>query len=75
MLIPGTTYPSPSWDCDLSVGPPQAMQPDPNFLGQQDLVDYGDLFFGLSLDSDMSSVDNTQYHDWQAVGVSMARPT
>ena len=74
-LIPGTTYLSPTMELNLSLGLPQISQPALNFLGQQNLADDGDLFLALSLNPDMSSVDNVLYHDWQAAGVSVPRPT
>jgi hypothetical protein len=70
MLVPGMTHSPISVEADLSLGLPPTMQPDPGFHGRQHLVDYGDLFFGLSLNPYLSPVDNREYHQWPAVAMS-----
>ena len=60
MLVPGTTHSPISAEADLSLGLPPTMQPDPGFHGRQHLVDYGDLFLGLSLNPYLSPFDNRE---------------
>jgi hypothetical protein len=73
MLVPGMTYSPISVEADLSLGLPPTMQPDPSFHGRQHLVDYGDLFLGLSLNPYLSPFDNTEYHQWPAVAMAATR--
>jgi hypothetical protein len=70
MLVPGMTHSPISVEADLSLGLPPTMQPDPGFHGRQHLVDYGDLFFGLSLNPYLSPCDNREYHQWPVVAMS-----
>lgn len=70
MLVPGMTHSPISVEADLSLGLPPTMQPDPGFHGRQHLVDYGDLFFGLSLNPYLSPFDNREYHQWPVVAMS-----
>jgi hypothetical protein len=73
MLVPGMTYSPISVEADLSLGLPPMMQPDPGFHGRQHLVDYGDLFLGLSLNPYLSPFDNTEYHQWPAMAMPATR--
>jgi hypothetical protein len=75
MLIPGKTYHSSPMQSDLSLGLPQTMQPNPNYIEQQHRGDYGDLFLGLSLNSYMSPSDNTPYHQWSDMVMPTPRST
>lgn len=73
MLVPGTTHSPISVEADLSLGLPPTMQQDPGLHGRQHLVDYGDLFFGLSLNPYLSTFDNREYPQWPAVAMSATR--
>jgi hypothetical protein len=73
MLVPGTTHSPISVEADLSLGLPPTMQPDPGFHSRQYVVDYGDLFLGLSLNPYLSPFDNREYHQWPAVAMSVTR--
>jgi len=75
MLVPGTIHSPISAEADLSFGLPPTMQPDPGFHGQQHLVDYGDIFLGLSLNPYLSPFDNREYHQWPAVAMPATRST
>jgi hypothetical protein len=73
MLIPGTTNPPFSMAPELSLGLPPTMQPDANYLEQQHLGNCGDLFFGISSNSNMLTFDNTEYYRWPAMDMSAPR--
>jgi hypothetical protein len=69
MLVPGMAHSPIPVEADISLGLPPTMQPDPGFHGRQHLVDYGDLFFGLSLNPYLLPFDNREYHQWPAVAM------
>ena len=72
MFVPALSHHPAATGHDIQIGPPQIPQLDPTFhIERQHMADFGDLYLGLSIDPNMTSLENSQSHQWPEVPAAL----